>query len=206
MGITEDLQKKINSFNASLRKNMIPLKSTGDWALSRQMNAAIQSASAPKPSIQSTIEGDVAARQKAFNEVATNAKVLMDAYDTNLTNAVNLLDSYTNYVSENKDLKKKLNQIDSDIDTNDRRTYYEDEATASLNYYYSLMITSYIVLIFIYAVCWILFPSLYSNTVKGVSLVFFIIYPLFSTRLLKYIFYLYKQFIELLPNKASISI
>lgn len=206
MGITEDLQKKINSFNASLRKNMIPLKSTGDWALSQQMNAAIQSASAPKPSIQSTIEGDVAARQKAFNEVATNAKVLMDAYDTNLTNAVNLLDSYTNYVSENKDLKKKLNQIDSDIDTNDRRTYYEDEATASLNYYYSLMITSYIVLIFIYAVCWFLFPSLYSNTVKGVSLVFFIIYPLFSTRLLKYIFYLYKQFIELLPNKASISI
>jgi hypothetical protein len=205
MGITEDLKQKIKSFNASLKKNMIPLKSTGDFALSQQMNAAIQSASAPKPSIQSTIEGDVAARKKAFNDVAANAKILMNTYDTNLTNAINLLDSYTNYVDENKDLKKQLDQMGGDIDTNDRKTYYEDEAIDSLNYYYSWMISIYFLLVSIFAICWVLFPSLYSNTVKGVALLFFMIYPLFSTRLLKYIFYLYNQVLELLPNKANSS-
>lgn len=206
MGIAEDLQNKIKLFNANLKKNMIPLKSSGDFQLSQQMNAAIQSASVPQPSIQSTIEGDVASRQKAFDEVATNANFLMNAYDTNLTNAVNLLDSYTNYVSENKELKKQLEQMGGDIDTNDRKTYYQDEAIDSLNYYYSWMISIYFLLVSIFAICWVLFPSLYSNTVKGVALLFFVVYPLFSTRILKYIFYLYNQFLELLPNKANSSI
>lgn len=206
MGIAEDLQNKIKLFNANLKKNMIPLKSSGDWQLSQQMNAAIQSASADKPSIQSTIEGDVAARQKAFNQVAANAKVLMNAYDINLTNAVNLLDSYTNYVSENSNLKKQLSQMDGDINTNDRKTYYQDEAIDSLNYYYSWMISIYFILVSIFAICWVLFPSLYSNTVKGLLLLFFVIYPLFSTRILKYLFYLYNQLLELLPNKANSSI
>jgi hypothetical protein len=67
----------------------------------------------------------------------------MNTYDTNLTNAINLLDSYTNYVDENKDLKKQLDQMGGDIDTNDRKTYYEDEAIDSLNYYYSWMISIY---------------------------------------------------------------
>jgi len=206
MGITEDLQGKIKSFNANLKKNMNALKSTTSWPISDQMNAAIQSVSAPKQSIQTTIEGDVAARKKAFDDVATNAKFLMDAYDTNLTNAANLLDSYTNYVDENKDLKKQLDQIGGDIDTNDRKTYYEDEAIDSLNYYYSWMISIYFLLVGIFAICWVLFPSLYSNTVKGLALLFFVIYPLFSTRILKYIFYLYNQFLELLPNKANSNI
>jgi hypothetical protein len=206
MGITEDLQAKIKLFSENMKKNMIPLKSSGDWQLSQQMNAAIQSVSAPQPSIQSTIEGDVAARQKAFNEAAANAKILMGAYDTNLTNAVNLLDSYTNYVNENNGLKQRLEQMDGDINTNDRKTYYEDEAIDSLNFYYSWMISIYFLLVSIFAICWVLFPSLYSNTVKGFALLFFVIYPLFSTRMLKYIFYLYNQFLELLPNKANSSI
>lgn len=206
MGVTEDLQNKIKLFSENIKKNMNPLKSTGDFALSQQMNAAIQSASAPKPSIESTIEGDVAARRKAFDEVAKNANILMNSYDTNLTNAVNLLDSYTNYVSENKELKKQLDQMGGDINTNDRKTYYQDEAIDSLNYYYSWMISIYFLLVIIFAICWSLFPSLYSNTVKGLALLFFVIYPLFSTRMLKYIFYLYNQFLELLPNKANSSI
>jgi hypothetical protein len=206
MGITEDLQAKIKLFSENIKKNMIPLKSSGDWQLSQQMNAAIQSVSAPKPSIQSTIGSDVAARQKAFNEAAANAKILMDAYDTNLTNAVNLLDSYTNYVNENNGMKQRLEQMGGDIDTNDRKTYYEDEAIDSLNFYYSWMISIYFLLVSIFAICWVLFPSLYSNTVKGFALLFFVIYPLFSTRLLQYIFYLYNQFLELLPNKANSSI
>jgi len=206
MGITEDLQAKIKSFSESIKKNMIPLKSSGDWQLSQQMNAAIQSVSAPKPTIETTIEDDVAARQKAFNEAAANAKILMGAYDTNLTNAVNLLDSYTNYVNENNGMKQRLEQMGGDIDTNDRKTYYEDEAIDSLDFYYSWMINFYFLLVSIFAICWVLFPSLYPNNVKGFALLFFVIYPLFSTRLLQYIFYLYNQFLELLPNKANSNI
>lgn len=206
MGITEDLQAKIKSFSQNIKKNMIPLKSTGDWQLSQQMNAAIQSVSAPQPSTQSTIKGDVAARQKAFDDVAKNANVLMRAYDSRLSVATNLLDSYKNYVNENNDLKKQLKKMGGDIDTNDRKTYYEDEAIDSLNFYYSWMISVYFLLISVFAICWVLFPSLYSNTVKGLLLLFFVIYPLFSTRILKYIFYLYNQFLELLPNKANSNI
>lgn len=206
MGVTEDLQDKINSFNANLKKNIVALKSTTSWPISDQMNAAIQSVSAPQQSIETTIEGDVAARQKAFDEVGANAQFLITAYDTNLTNAANLMDSYTNYVNENNDLKKQLEKMDGDIDTNDRKTYYEDEAIDSLNFYYSWMISIYFILVSIFAICWVLFPSLYSNTVKGVALLFFVIYPLFSTRILKYIFYLYNQFLELLPNKANSNI
>ena len=44
-----------------------------------------------------------------------NAKILMNTYDTNLTNAINLLDSYTNYVDENKDLKKHTEDVELDI-------------------------------------------------------------------------------------------
>jgi len=206
MGVTEDLQAKIKSFNENLKQNMVALTSTTSWPISQQMNAAIQSVSAPQPSTQSTIEGDVVARQTAFDEVAANADFLMDAYDTNLTNTVNLLDSYTNYVNENNDLKKRLDQMDGDINTNDRKTHYEDEAIDSLNFYYSWMISIYFILVSIFAICWVLFPSLYSNTVKGLALLFFVIYPLFSTRMLKYIFYLYNQFLELLPNKANSNI
>ena len=207
MGIADDLQKKIKSFNESVKKSMTQIKSTNSWQISRQMNAAIKSVSKPKPSIQSTIQSDVIATEKAFAKVTTSAVVLFNLYDVNLTNAKNLVDSYINYVKQNKDLQKQLDQMGGDIDTNDRKTDYQDQANDSLNYYYSWMIYSYVALVFVFVMCWILFPSLYSNTVKGLLFLFFATYPLFSTQLLKYIFYLYNNYLlELLPNKANSNI
>jgi hypothetical protein len=204
MTVTEDLKQKIKMFTAKMKKGVVALKSGTDWSFAPQLSAAVKIANT-NPTVN---EGEVneAAKKKAFDEAAKSTIQLLDNYDRSLTNVNNLMDSYTNYTKENKDLEKQLKEMGADIDTNDRKTYYEDEATDSLNYYYSWMINIYFILVVIYAVSWFLFPSLYTNIFKGCVLIFFATFPFFSTRMLQWVFYLYNQFLELLPNKANSSI
>ena len=192
-------------FTAKMKKGVVALKSSTDWSFAPQLNAAIQIASAT-PSNANQSESNEAAKKKAFDDAVKSTNQLLNNYDSSLTNMNNLLDLYTNYTDENKEMTKQLKEMGADIDTNDRKTYYEDEAKDSLNYYYSWMINIYFILIVIYAVSWFLFPSLYTNMFKGCVLILFAIYPFFSTQLLTYMFYLYNQFLEILPNKANSSI
>jgi hypothetical protein len=140
--------------------------------------------------------------QDKYTTLYNETKANLDIYETNRNNSLNLFDSYNNYVSENKKLKKQVENTNTDIQTNDRKTFYEDEATETLNLYYSILLGLYIIIVFSFGVCWFVFPSTSTNPKILFLFICLILYPIFSTRILQYIMYLYNLLLDFLPKSA----
>lgn len=152
--------------------------------------------------IPSEAEKKVKDFQDAYNILFNQTKANLDIYETIRNNTINLFDSYNNYVSENKKLEKQLGDTHTDIQTNDRKTFYEDEATETLNLYYSILLGLYIIIVFSFAVCWFVFPSKSTNPKILFLFICLILYPIFSTRILQYIMYLYNLLLDYLPKST----
>ena len=140
--------------------------------------------------------------QADYNTLLKQTKDILDIYENNRFNSINLFDSYNNYVSENKKLEKQIGDTHTDIQTNDRKTFYEDEATETLNLYYSILLGLYIIIVFSFAVCWFVFPSTSTNPKILFIFICLILYPIFSTRILQYIMYLYNLLLDYLPKST----
>ena len=78
--------------------------------------------------------------KSTFDDEITNLKLKIDTYDGLLINFTNVVDLYTNYVKENIELEKELKQTTSDVLTNDRKTYYQDQGIGYLNTFYKMYI------------------------------------------------------------------
>ena len=62
----------------------------------------------------------------------------LNDYQNNLVNFNNLKDTYTYYNTENAALLANSDSNDSNIVTNYRKTYYEEQGISNLNYYYDV--------------------------------------------------------------------
>jgi hypothetical protein len=83
----------------------------------------------------------------------------IDSYTNLYKNYHNLVDLYLKYKTENTKYKKELHEKESDIITNDRKTYYENQGIETLQFIYSyfflftygIFIIIYIILAFFYS-------------------------------------------------------
>ncbi len=138
-----------------------------------------------------------------FDSLKNSITPILDTYENNRVNSINLLDSHENYKDENEKLKKQLANTSSDIQTNDRKTFYQNEASESLDSYYWILLSVYIVTVVGYAVCWYMLPTTMSNPKLLFLFICLVLYPLFSTRILQYIMYLYNLLLDFLPKNAN---
>jgi hypothetical protein len=99
--------------------------------------------------------------QQKANEIANNFTTkfndnvnLVDTHIANynglLINFNNVVDLYKKYKTENGELEKKLKSLSSDILTNDRKTFYEDEGLENLRKYYYFFLFIYFFIVFIF--------------------------------------------------------
>jgi hypothetical protein len=143
----------------------------------------------------------------AFNKVTTNSLVLNDLYDTLYTNFDYLNDLYDNYVTINTDLKKDINEMTGDVVTSDRKTYYESQNYNYLKNWYIAYKFIYIVIIIIFIIFLFVRKSEYSLVSRILILIFFILYPIFITQS---VFWIWNNVIlriwELLPSNIYKSI
>jgi hypothetical protein len=195
-----------NSLLTSLNnlKNMKPSVTVSSWPVSntktiQKINAELQ---VKARNILGEADDDVNKRKGDFNAIVTGITPILNTYETNRVNSINLFDSYNNYLAENKKLEKNVNDITSDIQTNDRKTFYQNEATDSLNLYYDILLVVYILTVIGFAVCWYLLPTTVSNPKLLFLFICLLLYPLFSERIIRYIMYLYNLALDYLPRNA----
>jgi hypothetical protein len=144
---------------------------------------------------------DIKKYTKQFEDIVAETQINLDSYKSLLLNYTNLSTSYDQYYAENKQLQQQLNKANSDTNTNQRKTFYEDENIKSLDYYYSIIRFFYIIVIILY--CYFFLSgsfSLFSFWPKLIVLIIMIAYPFFSTRLLNACIWLYLKIVSVLPT------
>ena len=182
-------------------KNMRPSTSTGpSISNSTTFQLKTNEVYASQRNILGEANTEKAKKMNEFNALKKSTESLLDTYENNRVNSINLLDSLDNYIEENKKLKKQIANTSSDIQTNDRKTFYQNEASESLDSYYWILLSIYIVTVVGFAVCWYLLPTTMSNPKLLLLFICLVLYPLFSTRILQYIMYLYNLLLDFLPK------
>ena len=184
-------------------KNMKPSASGSAWP-SISNSSTFQMKSNQIYASQRNILGEAnteeAKKMNEFNALKDSITPILNTYENNRVNSINLFDSYKNYIEENKKLEKQVTDTNSDIQTNDRKTFYQNEASESLDLYYWILLSVYIITVVGFAVCWYLLPTAMSNPKLLFLFICLVLYPLFSTRILQYIMYLYNLLLDFLPK------
>ena len=83
--------------------------------------------------------------QNNFNTQVGKITQVLDSYDSLLVNYQNIIELYNNYVKKNIEMENTLKIEKSDILTNHRKTYYQDQGMDSLTYYYKWLLFLYVI-------------------------------------------------------------
>lgn len=136
-----------------------------------------------------------------YDDVAKQIQINLTTYSGLLVNYNNLLYSNQQYEAENKKLNDEFKKANSDTNTNQRKTFYENENIDSLNYYYSIIRFIYVIVIIVYCYLFIRGSfSRFSFRAKIIVLVLLIVYPFVSTRLLNFFLMIYSKIVSVLPT------
>jgi hypothetical protein len=138
-----------------------------------------------------------------FTNTSTNVSSQINNYNSLNINYKNVLDLYLKYKEENIKLLKQLKEETSDVLTNDRKTYYEDQQIDSLKfYYYYFLLIAYVICVICYLIFSFVYPSQTSFIVRFGIFVFLVILPFISSFILSSIIYLLHEAYNLLPKNV----
>ena len=135
-----------------------------------------------------------------FDGDSSKLKTEIDTYNGLALNFRNVFDLYTKYKLENDELEKELKDTVSDILTNDRKTFYEDQSIENLNYYYSFIRIFYIIVAIGFSISLFFVANQISFFTKIAIIILLSLYPYISTRLLSWVIQLYYAVVNLLPK------
>lgn len=107
-----------------------------------------------------------------FNDELKNANTMSSYLHIATTNSQYTIDLLTNYLKENKKMMEQLRESRSDIVTNDRKTYYENEATNNLELWYTLFWYVFY-LLYIILVAALILTQQFAGVVASIVLLFY---------------------------------
>jgi hypothetical protein len=163
-------------------------------------------------------KGDTAYNEYRENELQQKAETVVTTFKTNFSDGIGKVkDSYDTYsglllnfshvvelykklVKENTILELALKNKTSDVLTNDRKTYYEDQSIDNLRFYHTIILIIYLIFLIGFAVSIFVFPSASSRGSLIAILVFFIIYPFICVRIFKFLYYIKDTIMGVLPK------
>lgn len=137
-----------------------------------------------------------------FNEELQFTKENLDSYDSLSTNFRHMIDLYLKYKKENIELEKELKDKTSDIITNDRKTYYEDQGTNTLHFFYLIFMIIYYIGVVVYLISLFIYPSQRSIGVNIVIIFAMAVYPFLSLYIFKKLYMLYNWIVYILPKNV----
>ena len=144
--------------------------------------------------------------QTSFNSDSQDVNSKIQIYSALLINLENIVDLYMKYLNENLALKQELKYGTYDIVTNDRKTFYENQGIASLNFYYYILLVINIVTLVVFLACIFIFPSTMSFLSKIGILISLIILFFTSSYLLAATIYGVYFIYNMLPKNVHLSI
>ena len=140
--------------------------------------------------------------KSTFQDSINEVKSSIQTYGGLLLNFTNIVDLYKKLLKENKMLELKVKNMSSDVLTNDRKTYYEDQSINNLYFYYFIMIIIYIIILIVFAASIFLFPSQTPKKTNIIILILLLIYPFISTPLFLFFGKIYYKIIGVLPSNV----
>ena len=140
--------------------------------------------------------------QNSFKENADITREMAQQYFVLFNNFENVLELYSNYFKKNKELEKEIKKMDSDILTNNRKTYYEDQQIDVLNSYYYFFIIIYIIIWILFFIFIFIFPSKLTRfKLFGIAFLL-LIYPFIATPIFLLIYRIYYSITRVLPKNV----
>jgi len=150
--------------------------------------------------LTSKVDKIAATMQQEFDQNVEKANNLTDTYDTLDNQNEYMLDLKSKYIKENALLTLKIKDITTDIVTNDRKTYYQEQNMDRVDGWVRLYIAVYIILIIILLICILLANSKYSFKIKILIFIMFLLYPFVSKYIIIMILGGLKNVSELFPK------
>jgi hypothetical protein len=144
--------------------------------------------------------------QTNFNTEVDNITSNIDTLNGLLINYNNVVDLYNSYKIENKHLHTKFKNNTSDVLTNERKTYYQEQGVQNLNFYYYVLLVIYIVIVIIFLIFIFIFPSSFNWKILAAIFVGFVILPFISTWLLSLVVSAIYVIYGLLPKNIHLSL
>ena len=135
-----------------------------------------------------------------FSDGIENIKASYDTYSGLLLNFAHIVELYTKLVKENKILTLEVKNKTSDVLTNDRKTYYEDQSIDNLIFYHHILMFFYIIFVIVFAVSIFVFPSTSTKGMLLAILIFFLIYPFICVRIFKFLYHIKDTIMGVLPK------
>jgi hypothetical protein len=141
-----------------------------------------------------------------FTEDSGKFVSVLKTYSGLLINFKNVVDLYTKYKLENIHLFKQLKDDTSDVLTNERKTYYQDQGIDTLKFFYSyFLITIYAICVIGFGVSSFVFPSKFEWKIRVGILVGLILLPFICTWILALIVNSLHKIYSVLPKNAHLS-
>ena len=151
--------------------------------------------------VKSTALGDILTNT-FHSETSTNTE-LAQVYQGLFRNYQHILELYKQYLEKNTTLEKDIKQTNTDIVTNDRKTYYEVQNTTSMQGWYHVFMWIYIILLFVFIFAMFAVPNTsYSIYAKMIILALFFIYPFIVDRVVIGVLAFFHSLYELLPKNV----
>lgn len=151
-------------------------------------------------SVQQQAESIATNYQANFDADMKSAFSALASYSGLYVNYTNIYDLNNIYVDENQNLQRDVDISDSDTLTNDRKTYYENQALDSLNWYYWALTIIYTIVVICYGISLLTKQSDYKTSIKIMVLICLIVYPFISMWISLKILSVYNYIIGLLPK------
>lgn len=147
--------------------------------------------------------------QEKFNNEVQKIQSQIQGYTGLLVNFKNVVELYIKYKKENIALFKKLKDETSDLLTNERKTFYEDQGIDNLKFiYHYIILTIYIIFVIAFGSFSLMFPTsaFYNWKVKLFLFIAFIILPFVATYILDFIIGFFNFLYNLLPKNVRLTI
>ena len=126
----------------------------------------------------------------------------LNNYDNIKLNYDNIEELHKKYNNENTELFNDLKYTTSDIITNNRKTYYEDQSIQTLNNIYYVLMFFYIIGVIVFGLSLFLYTTNKPLGFNLLILMLMIVYPFISFYLFKKLYELYNFIISLLPKNV----
>lgn len=140
---------------------------------------------------------------KIFNENLYNTELSLGTYKGLLINFNNLVDYYVLNVNKNARFENNSKIKTSDVLTNERKTFYEDQSIERIKYINKLLFYFYFLLIILLIIFAFIFPLKLSYLKIFVIVILLVIYPFIALKLFSFLIYIYNFIVlNILPKNV----
>ena len=126
-----------------------------------------------------------------FNEETNNAHLMNSYYNTEVINSANTIELYEEYLKKNADLEKSIKELHGDVLTNDRKTYYENDAIDNVKLWHKFFTFCYYILVVAYIISIFVSTSEMSHVKQLVIAIGLAVYPFIIDPIVKWLYSIY---------------